>query len=313
MDARTPDDVDSKLKALLAVGAHGEAATLLVTAYGDDVYGLCRAMVRDPASAEDLSQDCFSRAFTALEGFRAEASARTWLLRIARNRCIDHLRARARAMVEFSDDPGDMPSEEPSIADLLTRREALAGALEVLGANERALVVLRFGHELEYGDLALSFGLGEGAVRMRISRAVAKMRAALEREESRVGSPAPSRTLAGGISPAPAALAELARRPRASSDSGSLHDVAGSPPAGSGGAPSSDHTRRSGPTRRGWSWPFRWPRRSSAAPKNESPIESPNESPNEASPPAVVRPIVAHPLRARLPAHVRTRLLTEIA
>ena len=63
-------------------------------------------MVRDSRLAEDLSQDVFARAFAALDGFRGEASPRTWLLKIARNRCLDHLdhleahavgRARARA------------------------------------------------------------------------------------------------------------------------------------------------------------------------------------------------------------------------
>src|SRR3970040_82043 len=61
-----------------------------------DVCSMCRAMVRERHVAEDLAQDAFSSAFTSLVSFRREASPRTWLLAITRNRCIDHLRRLSR-------------------------------------------------------------------------------------------------------------------------------------------------------------------------------------------------------------------------
>ena len=177
MDA--PTNTETELLARLDRRDVKGAATLLVRDHADEVFALCRAMVRDAVVAEDLSQDVFSRAFRALAGFRGEASVRTWVLRIARNRCIDHLRASAREPAEMDDGIDEHPTPEPSVVDLLADREDLARAMTALSENERAMVTLRFGHGLEYRELADTFGLKEGAARMRVSRAVTKMREAI--------------------------------------------------------------------------------------------------------------------------------------
>jgi RNA polymerase sigma-70 factor (ECF subfamily) len=174
----------AELARLIARGDRRRAAALLVHEHAPAVFALCRAMVRDARLAEDLSQDAFARAFGALDGFRAEASPRTWLLAIARNRCIDHLLRARRAPWADGDDgePDDHAADEPPPFDLLSRREDAERAMAVLGESERALVVLHFGHGVGYPELADSFGLRQGAVRMRISRALAKMREALREE-----------------------------------------------------------------------------------------------------------------------------------
>ncbi|MFT5355470.1 MAG: RNA polymerase sigma-70 factor (ECF subfamily) [Polyangiales bacterium] len=156
------------------------AALYLVSQHADEVLGLCRAMVRDEATAEDLSQDVFGRAFSALADFRGEASSRTWILRIARNRCIDHLRLVQRDLHDEEISPEEAAAPEPRVDDLLAARGQVRIGLAALEENERALVMLRFGHGLGYNELAATFGLSEGSTRMRISRAVAKMRQALQ-------------------------------------------------------------------------------------------------------------------------------------
>jgi RNA polymerase sigma-70 factor (ECF subfamily) len=166
-------------------GQHRRAAEWLVRRYADEVMGLCTAMVRDRVAAEDLVQDVFSRAFMGLAGFRAEASSRTWLLKIARNRCIDHLRAKNREPWGVGDpelgfDADAFPDDEPMPPDLLDRREDVEAALDSLVEGDRALIVLRFRNGLDYSELAMAFGLKPGTVRMRVSRALARMRGALE-------------------------------------------------------------------------------------------------------------------------------------
>jgi RNA polymerase sigma factor (sigma-70 family) len=153
--------------------------------------------------AEDLTQEVFGRALTALRDFRGESSARTWLLKIARNRCIDHLRARQREPwggVGDEAEPDQHPDSAPLPVDLIARRGQLSLALEQLAEGERALVILRFRHGLDYRELAAAFGLREGAVRMRISRALARMRRAL------VEPPPPMPQAAPAPAPAPPAL-----------------------------------------------------------------------------------------------------------
>lgn len=228
----------SELSALLQQRDMNAAARYLVEHHADEVLSLCRAMVRDESAAEDLSQDVFGRAFAALANFRGDASSRTWILRIARNRCIDHLRALQRELRDEELSPEDAPALEPRVDDLLAARGQVRIGLGVLGENERALVMLRFGHGLGYAELADTFGLSEGSTRMRVSRAVAKMRLALEPE---VAAP-PQLGSAGGArkrSAAPAPQAAAPPSPRAVSPAGPPSLAAPpSPPASRGAAPS---------------------------------------------------------------------------
>jgi RNA polymerase sigma-70 factor (ECF subfamily) len=175
----------AELHTYLRAGDLRGAGAWLVERHAHEVLGLCRAMVHDATTAEDLAQDVFGRAFAGLSGYRGDASPRTWLLAIARNRCIDHLRAEQRdpwrgAPPESAGDPDEQPDERPLPPDLLARRDQVASALTQLGEGERALVLLRFRHGLEYSELADIFGLREGTVRMRLSRALARMRRALQ-------------------------------------------------------------------------------------------------------------------------------------
>jgi len=151
----------------------------LVAQHGAAVYALCRAMVRDDQLAEDLSQDAFARAFGALDEFRGEASPRTWLLAIARNRCLDHLARVKRAPWQDEPEPDEHPSDHRDVLSLLADRDDAERALSVLDETSRALVVLHFGHGVDYRDLAHAFDLREGTLRMRISRSLARMRDAL--------------------------------------------------------------------------------------------------------------------------------------
>jgi RNA polymerase sigma factor (sigma-70 family) len=73
-------------------------------------------MLRDRAAAEDVTQEVFSDALRGLSTFRGDASPRTWLLSIARNPCIDYLRARKRdpsggARDESAPDPDEHADE----------------------------------------------------------------------------------------------------------------------------------------------------------------------------------------------------------
>jgi RNA polymerase sigma-70 factor (ECF subfamily) len=168
---------------LVAAGNRRGAAAWLVEEYASDVLGLCVAMVRDRSLAEDLAQDAFSRAFASLDSYRADASASTWLLAVAKNRCLDHLRKAKRdpwAGAPLDDETCDIPDDAPLPLDQLLRRGDVGYALSVLSEGERTLIVLRYRNELDYAELAEVFGLREGTVRMRISRALDRMREALD-------------------------------------------------------------------------------------------------------------------------------------
>ncbi|MCB9619009.1 MAG: RNA polymerase sigma factor [Sandaracinus sp.] len=200
--------------AALERGDHRAAATWLVRAHAGDVLSFCRTLVRDLATAEDLAQDTFASAFGGLPGLRLESSPRTWLLAIARHRCIDHLRRHKRAPFALASEPETVeyhPDDDTPLGpELLQRRDDVVRALSVLDEPSRALVMLRFRHGLEYGELAEVFGQKEGAIRMRLSRALARMR------EELGGEPLRMRTeMEGARSSAPLVRPRAAVVPRA--------------------------------------------------------------------------------------------------
>ncbi|MFF3491707.1 RNA polymerase sigma factor [Streptomyces sp. NPDC002795] len=85
---------DASLVAGFALGDE-QAAVAFVRRFQDAVYGLALSVTRDPALAEDVSQEVFVRAWRAAGSYDARrASALTWLLTITRNAAIDAVRAR---------------------------------------------------------------------------------------------------------------------------------------------------------------------------------------------------------------------------
>ena len=176
--------------------AHGvrAAGEWLVRRHASDVYAICLAIVCDRATAEDLTHESFGRALASLASFRGDASPRTWLLTIARHRCIDHLRAhrRERALL-LAEEPDQVAADLPLTLDRLATSDQLRAAVAALDEADRTLVVMRFGHGLEFSDLASVFGAREATIRMRLSRALARMRGALATEaESSLASVAAS-------------------------------------------------------------------------------------------------------------------------
>ncbi len=233
MDATlTPADLE--LCGLLDRGDLRGAGTVLVQRYAGDVVGLCRAMLRERHAAEDLAQETFSRAFRGLGGFRREASPRTWVLAIARNGCLDYLRQQNRTPIEDLDwseaeEDFDVPEQVLPAEAVLNKHQTLA-ALDALSERERSLVVLRVCHELSFAELANVFGVREGTVRMRLSRALARMRTVLEAREGSLDMVAAG-SAAAPMTPAPA----MAPRGRAAPQP--LGAPAGAPAPPPAGAP----------------------------------------------------------------------------
>lgn len=86
-----------ELTHLLLAGRDGDRVALAawIRRTQAEVWRLCAHLV-DAGAADDLTQDVYLRAYQALDAFRGDASARTWLLAIARRTCADEVRRRQR-------------------------------------------------------------------------------------------------------------------------------------------------------------------------------------------------------------------------
>ncbi len=117
--------------------------------------------------AEDAFQETFLRALQAYRRLEHGEHLRAWVLTIARNVAIDTLR-RAR--------PAGRELAEAAAADNRPAYEELAALTDGLPPKERAAVVLRYGYDLPYDQIADALGSSEDAARQAASTGVRRLR-----------------------------------------------------------------------------------------------------------------------------------------
>jgi RNA polymerase sigma-70 factor, ECF subfamily len=156
----------------------------LTDPYRSELQLHCYRIVGSVQDAEDLVQDTLLAAWRGLEAFESRASLRSWLYRIATNRCLNALRARSRRPPEPYPDTllEGVPDALPGPAARYEAREAVElafiAALQGLPPRQRAVLVLRDVLGFSAGEVAAMLETGEVAVKGALQRA----RAAVDRE-----------------------------------------------------------------------------------------------------------------------------------
>jgi RNA polymerase sigma-70 factor, ECF subfamily len=153
-----------------------------------DVYGFFGYRLRSREPTEDLTQATFERALRAWDRFDPErASAKTWLLAIARNVLVDHYRAQGAQQERPLPDPdhsgAGLGAVEPDERGLGPTPE-LAQALDQLGEREREVIALRFGGDLTGAQIAELTELSLANVQQILSRTLRRLRAVLDSAEA---------------------------------------------------------------------------------------------------------------------------------
>lgn len=166
------------------VRAYGE----LVDRYRDLAFRTAYLITRSAADAEDAAQDAFVKAYYALERFRTEGSFRPWIIRIVSNEAKNRIRSARRreslALRAAWDRPsGDAaPSPEAAAVDRETRAELLQ-ALGDLKEGDRLIIAYRYLLQLSEAETAAALDIRPGTVKSRLSRALARLRDRLPREQ----------------------------------------------------------------------------------------------------------------------------------
>jgi RNA polymerase sigma-70 factor, ECF subfamily len=137
-----------------------------------------RAAVGDPGTAEDLTADTFCRAWDSWFKFKGEKDvARAWLMRIARNRLIDHARRNKRVAFVALDE--SRAADDRDFEAATVNRMAVLAALAALDVEERDLLALRISG-LSHAEIASVLKRSEAAVKKAWQRALLKLRPQLE-------------------------------------------------------------------------------------------------------------------------------------
>ena len=140
---------ETRLAVARAKEGDDEALCFLYRRYSNNIYGYVRSIVRDDQEAEDVTQDVFFKLMTRLGKYEERGVPFfAWLLRLARNVAIDHLRANRLTPTETVLDP------DASCAADLDRAHLVREALASLPDEQREVVFLRHFVGLTPGEIA---------------------------------------------------------------------------------------------------------------------------------------------------------------
>ncbi|MFL6260847.1 MAG: RNA polymerase sigma factor [Thermoanaerobaculia bacterium] len=174
---------DAELAASAVKGSQ-DAFRELVRRFERPVYSLVLRMVQDPATAEDLAQEVFVKAFRRLSTYDPQWKFSSWLFKIAHNTTIDHLRRGAPETVPLEagqDEEGrgglaavlaDQTAEDPGAA--AERRDlarSLERAIRRLRPDYREAVLMFYVHGASYQEICEVTGQPLGTVKTNLHRA----------------------------------------------------------------------------------------------------------------------------------------------
>ena len=180
---------------LLEAHRRGEARATaeLLGAYQRRIYTICFRMLGSAEDASDLTQDALVKVLEGLDTYDGRSSLSTWIIRVAMNCCLSHLRKqklrRHRSLdVPPGRDPLGVPNPAGARAELspLARVEQaevqsiLLRALGGLDPEMRSVLVLRDFQELDYQKISEVLNVPVGTVKSRLFRARAALRTAAE-------------------------------------------------------------------------------------------------------------------------------------
>jgi len=167
-----------------AAGGDKAAFARLVEKHKQSIHGLCFRLLGGGEEARDAAQEAFVRAYTGIRDFDPRQPFAAWVLRIARNHCIDLLRRR-RPMLTLAAEGRSDEGPETGVAPELPDHFAVSGeqrvqeeeaqrdlerAVAALPPRYREVIALFHIQHKSYVEIAQALGVPMGTVMSRISR-----------------------------------------------------------------------------------------------------------------------------------------------
>jgi RNA polymerase sigma-70 factor (ECF subfamily) len=152
---------------------------LLVERHQASVFRFALALVGNRQEAEDIAQEAFLAAFANLSRYdSSRAGFSTWLLAIARNRCINLLKRNRPIALNEPDSIIDVAAADPIVSQELS--EQLDHALAALPVEQRSAFIFAEIEQLPYAEIAEIEQAPLGTVKSRINRAKERLQSLLE-------------------------------------------------------------------------------------------------------------------------------------
>jgi len=154
----------------------------LVRQFSPMVFRLVSRFFRHREDVEDLAQDVFFKVFTRIDQVRPDENFPGWLRRVTINTCYDELRRTRRRNTAFEIYGPHQDSEPVAAVEVTTDPEDFGvarAALEALDPKLKIPLILKEVEELSVAEIALSLGITQTNVKVRLFRARKKLAASL--------------------------------------------------------------------------------------------------------------------------------------
>lgn len=159
-----------------------KAFETLVRKYQKSIYYLCQRMTGVHQAADDLAQDTFIKAYSALSRFKEDMNFFSWIRKIAVNSAINYLKTWKREksmgghemkMSQNLNSHQEMPQETYQRKQM---EASFKKALQELPADQKAIFILKVYENQSYAQIAQSLNIPHGTVMSRLSRARQKLK-----------------------------------------------------------------------------------------------------------------------------------------
>lgn len=153
--------------------------------YSTSVFSYLLRLSGDRALAQDLTSETFYRAVLSIDGFRGDASVKTWLLRIARNLFLRRAKHEQRktSLESMQEEGAKFSAPQPGPEAEVIRQESVQDiqqALLALSENDRTILLLSSQENMAYREIAHVLDVSVSAVKVRIHRARQRFAVALD-------------------------------------------------------------------------------------------------------------------------------------
>lgn len=155
-----------------------KAAEELIKRYYTAILRYCKSHCFDQEKAEDLTQETFLKLFKNLSGYQGKKRFKAYLYTIANHLCIDESRKMQIYPLENEEEIRDASDKMRQIED----KSEIDALLNVLSPEQREAVILRFGEELSFWEIAKVMGCNMRTAQSRVRNALKTMRKEQENE-----------------------------------------------------------------------------------------------------------------------------------
>ena len=149
-----------------------KAAEELIKRYYTSILRYCKRQCFNDEKVEDLTQETFLKLFRNLSGYKGKRKFKAYLYTIANHLCVDESRKMKVYPLENEEDIGYECDEMHRIED----RSEIDYLLDALSPEQREAVILRFGEQLEFWEIAKVMGCNMRTAQSRVRNALKIMR-----------------------------------------------------------------------------------------------------------------------------------------